>query len=441
MKGLDPYPLLKTVFEALLLVEKGLSERSAVARVAAADPGLTVRRREALNLVMEILAKRDIFDLAFESSLGRKPQDRRELAIGRLAAYLVLSSPDSSLGPEVVESLRALSPILFRPFLENLFGLLPLVDIQQILEREPDSGRVALATHHPRWWVEYCFRLFGRSEAISLLSAAPRPRYVRVNPLRNRGRMGIPAKAIGLRDGLTPVESVPGVFAISNRTLESKMSPFFSEGLFQVQDLASFLAVKAVDPGPGEKVLDLCAAPGAKTGTLAQLMKNRGMIVSVDYSPVRMRSWRNEVSRLGVKLAEAVVEDCTRLGIHRMFDLALVDPPCTGTGVFDRNPRMKWHFGPTTIERYSRLQSRMLEASAGLVEPEGRILYCTCSLTVEENESVVAGFLQAHPDFETRPVLKGLGSPGLRGMADCRRFYPHRDRMAGYFIARLERSN
>jgi 16S rRNA (cytosine967-C5)-methyltransferase len=208
-----------------------------------------------------------------------------------------------------------------------------------------------------------------------------------------------------------------------------------------MQDLASYLAIEAANPMPGENVLDLCAAPGAKTAAIAQFMKNRGTIVSVDYSPARMKSWRREVRRLGVKIANPVISDASRLGLHDSFDLVVIDPPCSGTGVFDRNPRMKWHLSPQSVDRYSILQGRFLELAASLVGEEGRILYCTCSLTVEENEQVISAFLKSHPEFETRPILEHYGAPGLMGLVDCRRFYPHRDRTAGYFIARMQRTN
>jgi len=220
----------------------------------------------------------------------------------------------------------------------------------------------------------------------------------------------------------------------------SIFAKYFEKGLFQVQDLASFLAVKAADPVPGDDVLDLCAAPGGKTATLAQLMKNRGRIISVDYSRSRMASWRSETERLGVKIASPLIGDASNLGLNSDFDLVIVDPPCTGTGILDRNPRMKWHLSPKLVQKFSLLQSRMLEESSRYVRPGGRVLYCTCSLTLEENELVLSRFLSSHAEFEARPILEGYGSPGLQGQNNCRRFYPHRDRTAGYFIARLERT-
>ena len=357
----------------------------------------------------------------------------------RLTAYAMLRYGAKGQTRRIEHSLRAIAPIDLLPKLEFFLGTLPALDPIRLLSGLRDSERVALATHHPVWWVTYCFRILGRSNAIALLSSRPRPRYLRVNPLKNRGRTTLPKELGVLAERLTRVPSTPGMYIVTGSS--SAFAGFFSSGSFQMQDFASYLAIEAGSPKPGESVLDLCAAPGAKTAAIAQLMKNRGKIVSVDYSPARMKSWRREVHRLGVRIADPVISDASHLGLHDTFDLAVIDPPCTGTGVFDRNPRMKWHLSPESVGRYSILQRRFLESAVSLVGEEGRILYCTCSLTVEENEYVISSFLRSHPEFETRPILKQYGSPGLMGFTDCRRFYPHRDRTAGYFIARMQRTN
>jgi 16S rRNA (cytosine967-C5)-methyltransferase len=339
----------------------------------------------------------------------------------------------------IEQSLRAIAPINLLPRLEWFLGALPAFDPTQLLSGLRDPERIALVTHHSVWWVSYCFRILGRGDAVALLSSKPRPRYIRVNPLKNRGRTTLPKELGVLAERLARIPSARGVYTLTGSL--SSFASYFSSGSFQMQDLASYLAIEAADPTPGEKVLDLCAAPGAKTAAIAQFMKNRGRIVAVDYSSTRMNSWRREVQRLGVKIADPVIGDASHLGLHDSFDLVVIDPPCTGTGVFDRNPRMKWHLTPQSVDRYSILQRRFLESAASLVGEEGRILYCTCSLTVEENEHVIVSFLKSHPEFETRPILEQHGSPGLMGLGDCRRFYPHRDRTAGYFIARMQRTN
>ena len=396
-------------------------------------------KRKALALVVGTVTEQDVIDIHIQNVMPEQKIGTSDRSLFRLAAYAVRRLDSKAEVRRLEHILRAIAPIEVIPKLEFLIVNLLALDPLQPLSGLRDSERVALETHHPVWWVNYCFRVFGRGLAIAMLSSIPRPRYLRVNLLRNSGRTNLPRELGGLSKRLTKVLPTQGVYIVSGSL--SAFARFFSSGLLQMQDLASYLAVTAGDPRPREQVLDLCAAPGAKTAAIAQKMKNRGTVVSVDYSPVRMNGWKRETDRLGVEIADPVVGDAARLGLRESFDLTLIDPPCTGTGVFDRNPRMKWHLSPQSIDRYSILQRRFLESAAALCSKDGRILYCTCSLTIEENEHVISGFLKSHPEFETRPILEQYGSPGLMGLADCRRFYPHRDRTAGYFVARLQRIN
>ena len=429
----------RLAYRALLLVSRGASERDAVQRAAALDPRSIGVKREALALVLGTVGEQDVIDILVRNVHPEEKMGMNARCLFRLTAYAMLRLGAKGRTRRIEHSLRTIAPTELLPRLEFFLGTLPAFDPTQLLHGLRDSERVALETHHPIWWVNYCFRAFGRTDAVELLSSRTRPKYLRVNPLKNRGRTTLPKELGVLAERLTKVPSTPGVYTVAGSL--SDFAGFFSSGSFQMQDLASFLAVKSGAPVPGENVLDLCAAPGAKTAAIAQLMKNRGSIVSVDYSRRRMNGWRREVERLGVKIADPVISDASLLGLRTSFDLVIIDPPCTGTGVFDRNPRMKWHLSPKSVERYSTLQRSFLDSAASLVEKEGRILYCTCSLTLEENEDVVSRFLKSHLEFETRPILEQYGSPGLRGMSDCRRFFPHRDRTAGYFIARLQRTN
>ena len=429
----------RLAYRALLLVSRGASERDAVQRAAALDPRSTGVKREALDLVLGTVSEQDVIDILVRNVHPEEKMGMNARCLFRLTAYAMLRFGARGQTRRIEHGLRAIAPIDLLPKLEFFLGTLPAIDPTQLFSGLRDSERVALETHHPVWWVAYCFHILGRGDAVALLSSRPRPRYLRVNPLRNRGRTTLPKEIGVLAERLTRVPSTPGVYIITGSP--SAFAGFFSSGSFQMQDLASYLAIKAGNPTSGEMVLDLCAAPGGKTAAIAQLMKNRGTIVSIDYSPARMKSWRREVQRLGVKIADPVISDASRLGLYDSFDLVVIDPPCTGTGVFDRNPRMKWHLSPESVNRYSILQRHFLESAAPLVGGEGRILYSTCTLTVEENEHVISSFLKSHPEFETRPILEQYGSPGLMGLADCRRLYPHRDRTAGYFIARMQRTS
>jgi 16S rRNA (cytosine967-C5)-methyltransferase len=426
---------LRLAREALLLVSKGWSERSAVSRIALSDPQLLSEKSLARALVTEVVSRLDLLDRAVQTTFPGSKLDRRGLSLLRLAAQLMLSD---NMGPKVdlAKALRRISSELEAPKLEQLLGSLIAHGSPDTSSEMSDSERVGISTHNPPWWVSYCLYHFGRDTGLKILSPPARPRYIRVNPLRNRGRTSLPVELRKYSGQF--IEADSGTHLLTGSP--SILAKYFDMGLFQMQDLASYLAIKAADPAPGNVVLDLCAAPGGKTATLAQLMKNRGRIISVDYSKNRMASWSSETERLGVKIASPLIGDSSNLGLTGQFDLVIVDPPCTGTGILDRNPRMKWHLSPKLVQKFSLLQYRMLEESSNYTRPGGRILYCTCSLTLEENEFVLSRFLSAHADFETRPILGDYGSPGLRGQTNCRRFYPHRDRTAGYFIARLERS-
>ncbi len=420
---------------ALLLVLQGKSERSAVSRIASTDAQLRQERSAALSLVIDAVSKLDLLDRAVQTAFPGSEFDKRSLSLFRLAANVILAD-NTNPKADLIRALRKISSGLEGPRLEHLMGHLVASGAPDASSGMSETEKVGLRTHNPPWWVAYCFYHFGRQTGLKILSSPARPRYVRVNPLRNRGRISVPLELRKYSGQL--IESDSGIHLLTGSP--SIFAKYFEKGLFQVQDLASFLAVKAADPVPGDDVLDLCAAPGGKTATLAQLMKNRGRIISVDYSRNRMSSWRSETERLGVKIASPLIGDASNLGLNSDFDLVIVDPPCTGTGILDRNPRMKWHLSPKLVQKFSLLQSRMLEESSRYIRPGGRVLYCTCSLTLEENELVLSEFLSAHADFETRPILEGYGSPGLQGQNNCRRFYPHRDRTAGYFIARLERT-
>jgi 16S rRNA (cytosine967-C5)-methyltransferase len=424
---------------ALVLVSRGASERNAVQQAAASDSRLIRARGDALTLVLGTVNEQDLIDLHMQSALPNEKLGINARSLFRLTTYAILRLTGKVSVRQIERNLRAICPPDFLPKFELFLGTLPSCDRAGFFSGLRDSDRIALETHHPVWWVDYCFGIFGRGDAAALLSSEPRPRYLRVNPLKNHGRTTLPKELGDLADRLTKVPTTPKVYILGGSL--STFARFFRDGLFQMQDLASYLAITAGAPKPREEILDLCAAPGGKTAVMAQLMRNRGRIVSVDFSPGRMEAWKREVQRLGVEIAEPLIGDAARLGLRETFDMVVVDPPCTGTGIFDRNPRMKWHLSPQSADRYSTLQRHFLDSAASLVEKDGRILYCTCSLTVEENEDVVSTFLKSHPDFETRPVLEQHGSPGLRGMTDCRRFYPHRDRTAGYFIARMERAN
>ena len=216
--------------------------------------------------------------------------------------------------------------------------------------------------------------------------------------------------------------------------------PSYKEGLFYIQDKASCFAAEAADPKPGSVVFDVCAAPGAKTTYLAQLMHNEGSIGSVDFSNRRMKVWKKETARMGAKIAEPVIADaCATLPFNTQADLVVLDPPCTSTGVFAKQPSAKWRLRPKSIEKMAAIQWKMINSCAEKVAAGGALTYSTCSITVEENEMIIERFLKWHPEFTLAEITPKVGLPGLRGLTKCQRLYPQLHQCNGFFIAKLQK--
>ena len=274
-----------------------------------------------------------------------------------------------------------------------------------------------------------------------LLQAPDPPTYVRTNPLRGAEEEIL--EGLG-REGVE-IEREPGMehaFRVVEEPRPLNLLGAHEDGLFTVQDKASILAGLVAAPEPGMTVLDICAAPGIKTGHLAQMMEGRGSILSMDWSERRLEAWRREMARLGVENATPVLGDARKPGAFPDVeaDLVLVDPPCTGTGTFNRSPSGKWRLTGRSIDRMRFIQRRILYNCGEHVVEGGSIVYCTCSVTVEENEMVIRDFLQVHPEFELVEAEPRIGLPGLLGQAEAQRLYPHIHRCNGFYVAKLTRS-
>ncbi|WP_298437330.1 16S rRNA (cytosine(967)-C(5))-methyltransferase RsmB [Geobacter sp.] len=309
-------------------------------------------------------------------------------------------------------------------------------------ERDP-VGYLALRHSHPRWIVEGWLAQLGFAEAelLARVMAEPAPLTVRVNTLRSsRDTLRTLFREGGVKSEPTPYS--PDGLRIPSRTAVTLL-PGFAEGLFTVQDEASQLASRFLAPCPGERLLDVCAAPGGKTTHLAQLMENRGEILAGDVSEKKLRRVGESAARLGAAIVRTLPFDAARPGAlaeHGSFDRILVDAPCSGLGVLRRNPEGKWWKAPGDLPRIVATQRAILDAVAPHLVPGGVILYSTCSTTLEENEGVVEDFLSRHDDF----VLEDLNAffPQLADLFTPRGFFrswPHRHGMDGFFAARLRK--
>lgn len=174
----------------------------------------------------------------------------------------------------------------------------------------------------------------------------------------------------------------------------------FTEGGFYVQDPSTLLAVDALDPQPGETILDLCAAPGGKTSLIGQRMQNRGLIIAQDTHRARLLRLKDNCARLGVSIAKASSSTgVTHPELSLSFDRILVDAPCSNTGVARRRVDLRWRVKAEEIYRLQSTQQNLLADAAVQLKPGGTLVYSTCSLEPEENHAVSKWFVAQHQDF------------------------------------------
>ncbi len=428
-----------------------LSERLALARtikqLGASDPNAI---RFAYGLVVETTRRRNLIDKFVNTVVAPKKIGEYNLGIQsflRLYVYQTRVAKNwtkinlqeaeniASLGRAILgwETVREVEPIL---------GFLLTRQLEPILKAAGDVERVSLRTFHPSWFVKYCYRLFGRSEAIAFLegSVAPPPTYIRVNTLAAAEEAIVQKlEAEGVK--MEKAEPLKFTYKIVEMKKPLNTLPSYREGLFYIQDKASCFAAQAADPKPGGVVFDVCAAPGAKTTFLAQLMHNEGSIRSVDFSNRRMKVWKKETARMGASIAEPVIADaCATLPFNLQADLVVLDPPCTSTGVFAKQPSAKWRLRPKSAEKMAAIQWKMINSCAEKVAVGGALTYSTCSITVEENEMIIERFLKWHPEFTLAEIEPKIGLPGLRELTKCQRLYPHLHQCNGFFIAKLKKS-
>ncbi|HXX94549.1 MAG TPA: transcription antitermination factor NusB, partial [Planctomycetota bacterium] len=231
----------------------------------------------------------------------------------------------------------------------------------------PLPETLGVRTSHPDWLIERWRRRFAPRELESILASdnAVLPLSIRPNPLRATG----PALLEG----------------------DPAADPAFTRGEFTIQDETSMKVAPLLDPRPGERVLDLCAAPGGKTTHLAELMGGRGRVVAVDL-PDRIGLVAESARRLGLQNVLLVAGDGARIAFREPFDAILLDAPCSNTGVLARRPDVRWRLREKDIAGAAEFQEALLENAARLLAPGGRLVYSTCSLEPEENRVRLPGF-------------------------------------------------
>ncbi|HUE27671.1 MAG TPA: RsmB/NOP family class I SAM-dependent RNA methyltransferase, partial [Solirubrobacteraceae bacterium] len=203
-------------------------------------------------------------------------------------------------------------------------------------------------------------------------------------------------------------------------------SELWRRGAITPQSRGSMLVARVLAPVSGDRVLDLCAAPGAKTTHLAALIEDRGGVLAVERHPGRARSLELNCRRMHAGSVEVAVADAAELELQRRFDRVLVDPPCSGLGTLQSRPDRRWRASPRAIEELAALQARILAAGAAATRSGGALVYSVCTISRREAQGVIEPFLAANPEWTADGAVQLL---------------PHRDGTDGFFIARLRRGS
>lgn len=270
------------------------------------------------------------------------------------------------------------------------------------------------------------------SEYPAFLESLERPRAValRFNPLKGE-RPVLPF--VG-----APVPWEPEGFYYDPETRPG-LHVYHEAGVYYLQEASAMAPVALLDPKPGERVCDLCAAPGGKTTQIAGRMLGQGFLVCNEINPKRAKILSRNIERMGVANALVTNEHPETLASRfpGFFDRVLVDAPCSGEGMFRKEEAAVTDWSPETVQMCARRQREILDSAARLVRPGGRLVYSTCTFAPEEDEETVAAFLEAHPEFTPEPVEASWFVPGENASY---RMWPHKLLGEGHFAAVLRKT-
>ena len=298
------------------------------------------------------------------------------------------------------------------------------------------------------------FNLFPPNEAIEFMEASDSQKVltIRANSLKTK-RRELAKNLISRGVNLDPLAEWSKVgLKIYSSSVPIGATPEYLSGQYMLQSASSFLPVLALDPHPGDKILDMCASPGGKTTYIGQLMKNEGLLVANDFKKERIKSLFFNIHRMGIKNSIITNYDGREFAkLFNKFDRVLLDAPCSGLGVISKDKSVKMNRTYKEILNNSRLQKELILAAIDSCNAKGKgdgiIVYSTCSISVEENEWVIDYALK-HRYVKCIECGIEIGEPGLvkfrekhfhPSIANTRRIYPHIHNIDGFFIAKLKK--
>jgi len=299
----------------------------------------------------------------------------------------------------------------------------------------------------PKHFVEKMERLLGQeSDEFFLALQKPRSAGLRINPLKlNKDTW----------EEISPysIEPIPFTkcgYYYDYEKDEPGKHPYHAAGLYYIQEPSAMFIADILDAQPGERVLDLCAAPGGKSTQIAANMKNEGLLISNEFVSKRAKILSENIERMGIKNCIVTNEapDSLSLRFPGYFDKILVDAPCSGEGMFRKDPEAIQYWSPDLVMECQHLQESILENAYRMLKPGGILVYSTCTFSPEENEQTIEQFLENHPDMELLPIEKGNGIEDGRvgwtknqwkDIRSCARLWPHKIKGEGHFAAKLRK--
>jgi len=337
-------------------------------------------------------------------------------------------------GVEFIKRIRGEKPAgLVNAVLRNIIR-----NIEGIRYPDPNEDIVqhlSVFYSHPHWIVKRWLNRIGEEETRKFLIANnERPSLsLRINRLKVS-----PAQFLTLLEqlqisysGSTHLDHFVKVKSLS----KIGQMDLFRNGFFTIQDESAALPCLLLAPKPGERVIDMCAAPGGKTTNIAELMLNQGEVISVDKYEAKLNLIKGSCERLGLTNVKLIAADAATLEVG-LADKVILDAPCSGLGVLAKKPDIKWKRDVADILKLTVLQKELMENAARVLKPGGVLVYCTCTTEPEENEDMVKAFLQRHQEFRMEDA-RAFVSSDLVNQDGCVETFPHRHQMDGSFAVRL----
>ncbi|MFH1685951.1 MAG: 16S rRNA (cytosine(967)-C(5))-methyltransferase RsmB [bacterium] len=430
--------------QALILIEQGEQSDKAIRTVL--DQGnyrrLDIRFIQQLVNGTTKMRRRLDHELKFYLSRPAAQLSLRMSNILRMGLYQLRFTDRIPASAAVNESVNLARHLVDRPR-ANLVNAVLRASLREptkvrfISMQKNPVKHLADSLSYPEYFVEYCLNEFGLEQTQSLLTTYNQPPHVtyRVNYIKSKPD----EVARILQDN--GIEFTYGKYLPEFIHLHTGGLPLEEElvhtGKVAVQDESSGTAVRLLNPRPGNKVVDLTAAPGGKATYAAIRMRNKGRVTAIDKSHARLEVLVANAASLGIKIISPVA--CDMIDFEsEPFDRVLLDPPCSGWGTAGKNSDLRWSKTAEDITNLARMQARMIDKAATLVRPGGLLVYSTCTIIRDENDQIIEEFLLRHPDFELETGAEYF-PPELVSERGFVKTYPSIEGLTGAFCARMTR--